>query len=53
MTAFTMLVKLSSVSIMSDASFATSVPAIPCDRHVNNNTNDDDDTTILGALICP
>ena len=29
MTALTMEVKLSSVSIMSEASFATSVPAIP------------------------
>lgn len=29
MTAFTILVKLSSVSIISDASLATSVPAIP------------------------
>jgi len=29
MTALTMLEKLSSVSMMSDASFATSVPAMP------------------------
>ena len=29
-TAFTIEVKLSSVSMMSDASFATSVPAMPC-----------------------
>jgi len=41
MTAFTMLVKLSSVKMMSDASFATSVPAIPytCTVHTENTTS--------------
>ena len=34
-TALTIDVKLSSVRMMSDASFATSVPAIPCSGRTN------------------
>ena len=40
MTAFTMLEKLSSVRMMSDASFATSVPAIPWKEGAGSGNSD-------------